>query len=88
MSNLYKVQTRIDADILKMLEYQLEKKNMTVSEYVRDAVRKAVMQDVDVATTATLVDFNRSNNDKVTKVRKPVSYKKLNLKLGGKLCTR
>ena len=83
-SKVYKVQTKVDSDVLKLLEYQIEKKNVTMSEYVRNIVSKAVVKDLDVSTTAKIVGFNRSNNDKVTKVSKPVAYRRLNMKLNGR----
>ena len=83
-SKVYKVQTKVDSDVLKLLEYQIEINNVTMSEYIRNIISKAVVKDLDISTTANIVGFNRSNNDKVTKVRKPISYRKLNMKFNGR----
>ena len=79
-----RVWARLDANVLKALKEKTEKENTTISEYVRDIISKTVMKDLDVATTAHIVGFNRSNNDKVTKVSKPVAYRRLNMKLNGR----
>ena len=79
-----RVWARLDANVLKALKEKTEKENTTISEYVRDIISKAVMKDLDVATTAHIVGFNRSNNDKVTTINGPVAFKKTKFKLGVK----
>ena len=53
-----------------------------MSQYVRNTIVKALLSDNSVSTIDQIVSFNKSYNDKVTKVRKPVAYKKL-MKLEG-----
>jgi hypothetical protein len=82
-SKLYKVQTKVDAIVLNAITNKVNKENTTVSEYMRTIINDALISDMDIDTTAHIVGFNQSNNDKVTKINGPVAFKKTKLKTRG-----
>lgn len=59
-------------EVAEIITKRANKEDVSVSEYLRNIVNNAI-----VSETIRTVGINSIKNDKVTKVRKPVSYRKL-----------
>lgn len=59
-------------EVAEIITKKANKEDVSVSEYLRNIVNNAI-----VSETIHTVGINSIKNDKVTKVRKPVSYRKL-----------
>ena len=83
-SKIYKIQTNVDEDVLKILKYNIKKSNMSSSAYIRSLITKAIMNDLEISDNS-IVENKRANNDKVMKkVNTPMVFKKTKFKLGAK----
>ena len=69
-SKIYKIQTNVDEDVLKILKYNIKKSNMSSSAYIRSLITKAIMNDLEVSDNS-IVENKRANNDKVMKKVNP-----------------
>lgn len=76
----YKVQTNVNADMIKILNNRIEKENVTMSEYLRGILYKTLTSDTTVSLGDHIVGFNRSNNDKVTNTSRPATFKRMKMK--------
>lgn len=75
-----KVNIRFKKEVGKIITDRAGKENLSISEYCRRLINSALVTNSDIATKSAIVGFNCSNNDKVTKVTKPVTYKKVRIK--------
>ena len=82
-SKIYKIQTNVDEDVLKILKYNIKKSNMSSSAYIRSLITKAIMNDLEISDNS-IVENKRKDNDKVMKKATPMVFKKTKFKLGAK----
>lgn len=75
------VNIRFKNDTIDIIRDLADKENLTVTEYCRNIINKALITNSDIATTARLVGFDRSNNDKVTKAGKSATFRRTKFKL-------
>ena len=74
------ISIRFKKEVGDIITDRASKENLTIAEYCRRLINFALTTNSDVATKSSIVGFNRSDNDKVTKVTKPVTYKKVRIK--------
>ena len=74
------ISIRFKKEVGEIITDRANKENLTIAEYCRRLINFALVNNSDIAAKSSIVGFNCSNNDKVTKVTKPVTYKKVRIK--------
>ena len=80
MGDSCQISIRFKKEVGEIITDRASKENLTIAEYCRRLINFALTANSDIATKSSIVGFNCSDNDKVTKVTKPVTYKKVRIK--------
>ena len=70
---------RFRNDIADIISERATKQNISMSEYCRNIINQALVKGSDLDTKVNIVGFNHSNNDKVTKINGPATFRKVDL---------
>jgi uncharacterized protein (UPF0335 family) len=82
-SNKYNFHLRVENEVVNYMKDRVKKESTTITDFINDAIKSALTKDADMNTISNIVGIKKCNNDKVTRLDGPVTFKKTRLKTKG-----
>ena len=81
--NMYSFHLRVENDVVNYMKDRVKKDSTTLTDFINDAIKSALTKGADMNTISNIVGIKKCNNDKVTRLDGPVTFKKTKLKTKG-----
>lgn len=82
-SNKYNFHLRVENEVVNYMKDRVKKESTTITDFINSAIKSALIKDADMNTISNIVGIKKCNNDKVTRLDGPVTFKKTKLKTKG-----
>lgn len=82
-SNKYSFHLRVENEVVNYMKDRVKKDSTTITDFINNAIKSALIKDADMNTISNIVGIKKCDNDKVTRLDGPVTFKKTKLKTKG-----
>ena len=79
----YSFHLRVENEMVNYMRDRVKKESTTITDFINNAIKSALTKDADMNTISNIVGIKKCNNDKVTRLDGPVTFKKAKLKTKG-----